>query len=143
MIDLAGESSNDMTSGVTQSVSTTIGVAYELSFYVGSATDNQYFFASTIDLSIDGGSRMSFTNSTTPGNMLDWKKFTVAFSAQNSNTSFTFYHGSGPDNYLSGLDNVSLDVTAVPEPASIAMLSTGALGLLFACRKRRQTKLAV
>lgn len=42
-------------------------------------------------------------------------------------------------------DNVRLDgtaVAAVPEPASIAMWSLGALGMMFARRKRQQLKLA-
>lgn len=37
-------------------------------------------------------------------------------------------------------DNITMAQTAVPEPASIVMLGTGALGLIFKTRKRRQTK---
>ena len=41
-----------------------------------------------------------------------------------------------------GYDNVTFNaVSEVPEPASIAMWGLGALGLVFARRKRRQTKL--
>lgn len=40
-----------------------------------------------------------------------------------------------------GLDNIRLDTAAVPEPSSIAMFGVGALGLVFASRKRQQKKL--
>jgi hypothetical protein len=65
-IDLAGITSNSTTSGVTQNVATTAGMTYLLSFYVGSATDNVFHFASTVDLSINGSPRTSFTNNTAP-----------------------------------------------------------------------------
>ncbi len=107
-IDLAGINSNSMFSGVTQDVATIIGGVYELSFYVGSATDNFFFFASTVDLSIDGGARVGYTNPTTPTNMLDWKLFAVEFTATSTTTNLTFFNGSAPNNYLSGLDHVSL-----------------------------------
>ncbi len=142
-IDLAGVNSNSPTSGVTQSVSTMIGGAYELSFYVGSSTDNVYFFASTVNLSIDGGTLTSFTNTTTPNNMLDWKKFTVAFIAQNSNTSFTFTNGSASSNYQSGLDNVSLTSVAVPEPFSITIWGIGAIGMGLVARRRAKKAASV
>ncbi len=50
-----------MTNGVTQDVATTIGQTYLLNFYVGSATDNALIFASTVDLSINGGPRRGGT----------------------------------------------------------------------------------
>ncbi len=80
-LDLSGATSNVLTNGVTQNATTQIGTSYELSFYVGSATDNSAFFASTVDLSIDGGGRQSFTNPTAPNNMLNWMRFTVPFTA--------------------------------------------------------------
>ena len=119
-LDAAGFNSNSMTSGVTQNVPTIVGVLYEVSFHVGSATDGQFFFPSTIDLSIDGGPRTSYTNPAAPTNMLDWLKFTVPFTAVNSSTNITLYNGGASNNFLSGLDNVSL--VAVPEPSSLVSL---------------------
>ena len=57
-LDLTGQFSDSPSNGVTQNVATVIGTTYNLTFHVGSATDSSIFFASTVDLSIDGGSRL-------------------------------------------------------------------------------------
>jgi hypothetical protein len=108
-LDLTGANSNSMANGVTQDVETIIGEVHELSFYVGSATDDSLFFPSTVDLSIDGGDRVSYTNPTAPSDMLDWMLFTVEFTAKSATTNLTFFNGSAPNNNLCGLDNVSLN----------------------------------
>jgi hypothetical protein len=128
LIDLAGFTSNSKTSGVSQNVATEIGTTYLLSFYVGSATDNIFFFPSTVDLSIGGGPRTSFTNPTAPRNRLDWRRFTTSFTATNATTNITFFNGGAPNNYESALDNVSLEATsqAVPEPNnSLGLIAVG------------------
>jgi hypothetical protein len=140
-IDLAGITSNNQSSGVTQAVATTVGQAYEISFYVGSSTDDVFFFPSTVDLSIDGASRLHFTNpNTTPGE-LNWMQFTIGFTAQDSSTSITFYNGSAANNFQSALDNVTIaeiDSPAVPEPATLTIWSLGALGCAAAAYRRRK-----
>ncbi|QDV89856.1 hypothetical protein RAS2_09310 [Phycisphaerae bacterium RAS2] len=108
-IDLAGVTSNSSSSGVTQNIATTIGGVYQLSFYVGSATGGGIFFPATVDLSINGGARVSYFNSTGPTNMLNWKLFTVQFTATSAATTITFYNGSASNNFLSALDNVSVE----------------------------------
>ncbi len=106
-IDLAGVTSNSMASGVRQNVATMIGGVYELSFYVGSATGGP-FFPATVDLSINGGARVGYTNPTGPTNMLNWKLFTVAFTATSATTTVTFFNASAPNNFLCALDSVSI-----------------------------------
>ncbi len=129
-VDLAGVTSNSMSSGVTQGIATTAGSNYEISFWVGSARA-QFFDASTVDLQIDSGPRMHFTNPATPNNMLNWKEFVVSFTATNSTTNITFLNGSASNNFLSALDNVSVNLSAVPEPSSLClMLGLGMLGLM-------------
>jgi hypothetical protein len=108
-IDLAAHSSNSKTSGVTQSIATTVGQRYAINFFVGSATDNFFFYPATVDLSISGGPRTSHTNPTAPNNMLNWRLFTVNFTATNSNTNITFFNGGDSNNFLSALDNVSVE----------------------------------
>ncbi|MFW2457801.1 PEP-CTERM sorting domain-containing protein [Methyloversatilis discipulorum] len=43
----------------------------------------------------------------------------------------------GPDSYNTGIDNISLTVSAVPEPGTWAMLAAG-LGVIGALRRRRK-----
>lgn len=131
-LDLTGPGSNSSSNGVSQDVATTIGQLYRLSFYVGSATDNAGFSASTVDLSIAGGARVGFTNPTAPLDSMDWQLFTADFVATGALTNITFFNGSAPNNNLSGLDNVTLEV--IPAPCSAALLG---LGGLMAARRRR------
>jgi hypothetical protein len=133
--DMAGIMSNDPSSGLTQSIPTTIGDPYLLSFYVGSATGGGQFFPSTVDLSIDGNPRVPFFNPTGPANMLDWLQFSVPFVATGTSTSITFFNGSAPNNFLSGLDNVVVE-RAIPEPTSIALLLLGSAALAYGRYRR-------
>lgn len=133
-LDLSGPGSNQPGNGVTQDVATTIGQAYRVSFWVGSATNGFNIFASTVDLSIDGGPRVSFTNPTAPRTFMDWQQFSAVFVATSDLTNISFFHGSGLNNNLSGLDNVTVEL--IPTPGAAAILG---LGGLMASRRRRAT----
>ncbi len=155
-IDLAGATGNSQTSGVRQSVATTMGQLYNLSFWVGSASDvgfnNQgpFFFPTTVDLSINGGARVSYTNpnltpnTAPPSNAINWLNFTTQFVASSSTTTITFFNGGASNNWTSSLDNVSM--TAVPELSTMASWGLmGGIGAIFATRfnrKRLQAQLA-
>jgi len=137
-LDLTGHGTNSNADGVTQDVATAVGQMYRLTFYVGSATDGSLYFPSTVDLSINGGTRIGFTNPTAPTNMLNWESFTVDFMATGSTTNISFYNGSAINNNLSGLDSVSLEPLAVPEPSGLILAGTGAVVMLGYGRRRRR-----
>lgn len=120
-IDMAGVTSNAPSSGVTQTFQTTPGVVYEVAFYVGSARDGRFFDAATVDLSINGGPRVSYFNPATPSTMLDWAPFSTTFVAIGASSTITFQNGSAANNFLGALDNVS--VVAIPEPESLILLT--------------------
>lgn len=133
-IDLAGITSNSSSSGVTQNVATSIGTTYKLTFFVGSSTDHSLFFPCTIDLSINGGTRVGYTNPNAPTNHLDWMQFDVLFTATTATTSIAFLNGCAPNNYESALDNVSMQV--VPEPVSMTVMAVGIAAIM---RRRRKS----
>ncbi len=136
-IDLAGTTSNSMTSGVTQSVGTVIGDTYHITFYVGSSHALPYFFPETVDLSIDGGARTHYLNPATPATMLDWELFTVDFTATNSTTNLTFLNGDDSSNYETPLDNVSVDLFPSP-PGGITTKMAMSMPLTLVPRNRRR-----
>lgn len=132
-LDLSG-STNSAAGGVVQNIGTIIGQAYEVSFYVGSASDGAFFFPATVDLSIDGGSRVSYFNPNITPNALNWQLFTVPFTATSTTTNLTFFNGSAANNFSTGLDNVLVTpVAAVPEPAT---LIAGAMALAVIASRR-------
>ena len=148
-IDLSGITSTAQSSGVSQTIATTIGDAYLLTFYVGSTTDAGHttFFPSTVDLSIDGGARVHYTNTDTPPTtFVDWKLFTVDFMATTSMTNLQFLNGDASNNNVTALDNIQLvDVSSaapIPEPSTLALSSVlvGVLGVVWSCRRSTRNK---
>jgi len=138
-LDLSGTQSNTPSTGVRQLVSTVTNQVYALNFYVGSTTGGGSFFPATVDLSINGGARTSYFNPTGPSNMLDWKLFTVEFTATSPTTDITFFNGSASNNFSTGLDNVSLTAVAVPEPSSIflGLLGLGTVGVVIRTHRKK------
>lgn len=136
-IDLTGAGNTGAADGITQTIATTPGKVYRLSFYVGNASPTggnagSYTQPSTLNLSIDGGAVQSFTNATNTPFGIDYQKFTLTFTAGGA-TNLLFTNGTVGDNML-GLDTVT--VTAVPEPATWALMLGGFLMVGFAARRR-------
>ena len=149
-VDLTGVGNTGTTNGIQQMINTVVGQVYTISFYVGRAFGNEFYLTpSTVDLSINGGLRVGFTNSTVvsssnPGGV-DWKLFTTTFVGTGSDL-LTFYNGTdnvpggqyGSANNFVGLDAVS--VVATPEPASMVLFGltlAGGLGGFGAFRRRK------
>lgn len=146
-LDLSGEGGMTTGKGISQILQTEPGEEYNLSFYVGSAYG--YTAAAwtnispaTVDVSINGGSRISFTNTDLATNQLNWKLFSTVFVASGATTSIEFFYGntgpSGPFNFACGLDDVSIAKTtnkygihpALPEDGGItANATTGSSSL--------------
>lgn len=144
-LDLTGLFDTGLTTGVTQSIPTIIGQAYNLQFYVGSALGSEVglVFPSTVALSINGAPSESFPNPAEPTTSLDWKLFTTPFTSTSATTSLTFFNGNTRPNVISALDNVS--VTAVPPsavpavPGPLPLLGVGS-AFLWSRRLRNRIK---
>ena len=143
-IDLTG-TSNSPAEGVQQTVATSIGQQYTLSFYVGNVNNVGGIFGttSTIDVDINGSQVLAAENSCTScTTTLTWQLFTTTFTATGTSTVLAFLNGDPSNDTSNGLDNITLNATTIPPtplPAAFPLFATGlgALGLFGWRRKRK------
>jgi hypothetical protein len=120
--------------GVTQSVATTPGATYRLSFDLGSGSF--WGLPSAITASAAGASQ-TFTSTLTGLN--NWEAHSLDFVATGPSTLITLQGVTG-FNYI-GLDHVALTFVSgpgVPEPATWTMMIAGFAGLGLARRRARR-----
>ncbi|MYM93413.1 PEPxxWA-CTERM sorting domain-containing protein [Duganella vulcania] len=112
---------------ISQALATSAGSTYTLSFDVyNSATSN-----ATFEADFNGVSVYGFSNE-----VHNWSHVTLTgLTATAATTELKF--GARNDPSFIRLDNVSVTVTAVPEPETYAMLLAG-LGLVGVAARRRQ-----
>ena len=120
--------------GVRQTIATTPGSTYRLSFDLGSST----FWGRPDSLSASAaGASATFTTPST-GTNNDWTHESLLFVATGASTAVQL-QGVAGFNYI-GLDNVSVEFVSaapVPEPGSWALLAAGLAPLLLIARRRR------
>jgi hypothetical protein len=109
-LDILGSSSPGNV-GVTQIVQLGRGQEYTLSFYVGRVTPNSgpaspYATPATVDLSINAGATIPFTNSGITDGGVNWEQFSYSFTAVSGQAQIYFLNGTA--NNYAGLDNVVL-----------------------------------
>jgi len=143
-LDLTGDGSNS-TEGVSQSVATTAGHQYQLSFYVGNTSGGGIFGStSTVDVLVNGVQSFVAENSTPDTTALTWMQFTYDFVATGSSTLLTLQNGDPGFDNSNGLDTVAFVdkgvVGTVPEPASTTLMLAG-LGMAGAAALRRRLRL--
>jgi hypothetical protein len=132
-VDLTGSGNTGPTDGVQQTISTLAGTNYLLSFYVGRATGGSFYSTpATVNLSINGGTAVAFTNSNSTPGMINWQQFSTSLLATGSLTTIAFLNGTPLNTSEAGLDNVVVVPAAVPEPASLLILSSGLVSILGA-----------
>ena len=141
-LDMTGDGSNS-TEGVQQSVATTAGTNYVLTFYVGNTTGGGIFGTTSTDgLDINGVRVGTFTNNAADATGLNWEQFSYSFMASGASTTIGFVNlDPGSDN-SNGLDGVDLELGTVgaPEPASIGLAGCSLVALALLVRRRRRAK---
>jgi len=132
-LDLTGYSIGAPFSGVTQTIATSSGSTYQLSFDLGSSS--LYGIPSAITASAAAASQ-TFTSTLTGTN--SWETETLLFTATGATTAISLLGAAG-SNYI-GLDNVSVAFVSgpgiVPEPAALSLMAVGLFGLGVARRRR-------
>ena len=113
-LDLTGYS--DSATGVQQSIKTSPGSTYSVTFFVGNIVGTgNCGTTSTVNLVIDGVPVGSFTNKAGTGKTaIVWKKYSTEFTAENATTTIAFINGDTPDDTANGLDGVSVALVAAP-----------------------------
>jgi hypothetical protein len=109
-IDLTGPGSKTAT-GVAQSVATTAGTSYQLTFWVGNINDPGGIFgvSSTVKVFVNGALKLTAVNSLHPTNHKQaWKEFTLTIKATSSHTRISFINGDPSTDDSNGLDAVHL-----------------------------------
>jgi hypothetical protein len=131
-LDLTGDVSNAV-EGVQQTVATTPGTQYSLSFWVGNIFDpgGIYGTTSTVRVFLGGTLIDTATNSSTTRGTQIWEQFNTSFTATGTSTTIAFINGDPITDNSNGLDNVVLLETGagVPEPGTILLLGAGIAGL--------------
>jgi len=137
-LDLTGFHTGSPFGGVSQTVTTTPGQQYDLSFYLGSYTARWGGPPVSIMASVAGTSQ-TFTDNT-HSSQSTWTLEHMLFKATGSTTVITLTGTAGVE-YI-GLDNVSL--TAVPEPSvwELVLIGFASLGLIAHARTKKGTTLS-
>jgi hypothetical protein len=126
-LDLTGYRDGNGYFGVKQTIATTPGTQYLLSFYLGS--DPRYGLQDGITATASAGPTSATFTSTNNGSTLSlWQLETMLFTATGTSTDITLLGASANPSYI-GLDNVSVNPT--PLPSTWLMLLSGFVGLGF------------
>jgi hypothetical protein len=137
-LDLTNYEAGAPFGGVNQTIATTVGSNYVLTFYLGSYTT--LWGGPPVSITAFAGSATQQCSVTTPTTASTWTLCTVPFTALAAQTTITL-HGVSGVNYI-GLDQVSVELAGtqppVPEPAVSALLGLGALALATKASRRRK-----
>lgn len=136
-LDLTGDGSNTL-EGVEQTVATTPGATYDLSYFVGNQVNpgGPYGTTSTVEVLVDGSVIQKATNSKGAGGAVQvWQQFATSFVAASSSTNIEFLNLDPPTDNTNGLDNVVLtpgtSTTSTPEPSTFGLFALGLCALAF------------
>jgi hypothetical protein len=134
-LDLTGDGTNSI-GGVEQTVATTAGTQYTLSFWVGNIFDPGGIFGTTSSVNvrlggIGGTSLGTFTNNSMTTGTQVWQHFTPTFTATGASATLDFLNADPDNDNSNGLDNVSLTAiaTGVPDPGTLSLVGLGIIGL--------------
>jgi hypothetical protein len=137
-LDLTGDLSNSV-EGVEQTIATTPGTIYNLSYFVGNQVNpgGPWGTSSTVDVLVNGTLIQIATNTMGAGGTTQvWEQFSTSFLATSSLTTLEFLNGDPANDNSNGLDNVVVTPGAVvgaPEPSTLVLVVVAvcALGTIF------------
>lgn len=130
-LDLVGYGSNGE---IYQNLTTTIGQTYKLTFAYGNNPGNSPSQALVTVMGTPGVSSLLNHSISTAGD-LGWTIFSGTFVADSTSTKLDFLETVGANNAGILLDDIN--VSAVPEPSTWAMMVLGFMGVGFMAYRRK------
>jgi choice-of-anchor C domain-containing protein len=134
-VDLSGNAPGS----IFQTCDTVLGQVYNVTFFLGANGDGPPP-TKTVSVTATGNAAGNYSVGTTPfpPNVTAWSPFNYVFTATGTSTTLNFT-STGTTAYGAALDNVN--VTAVPEPATWALMIFG-FGAIGGVLRRRQGSFA-
>ena len=143
-LDLTGYHDSSPYGGVTQSIATTNGTSYHLSFALGTNQNNSNYAGPVGATASAGGTSQSFTFTPAAGSVGNqWGTFGFDFTATGASTPITLTGVLSTGGQYIGLDNISVTPNApVPEASTTVslglLLALGMGGLVVAARRKKR-----
>lgn len=129
-IELDTDRPGNANSSIWQMLNTIAGQTYELSFSYAQRPDHKGLASNGLCWQLGNGACNAFGQDLNLG----WTTLTVQFTANSDTTQLRFAAIGTADTFGTSLDNVS--VTAVPEPATLALVALALAGCAGAARRR-------
>jgi len=138
-LDITGNNNSNPNNAISQTLATTAGQGYLLTFALGHAFEasNPVFQGpASVKVSISGTplSNLVFTNASSTPHFINWQVGTVTFIATGPSTTLTFTNNTPVGTNYAGLDAISV----VPEPGVLTLAGAGLplfLGLAWLRRR--------
>ena len=130
-LDLSGSAPGS----VFQTLSTTVGQAYTVSFYMAGNPDGDPVIKHlSVDINGSGAQTYAFDTTGVTYSAMGWTKETYKFTATSTSSVLTFTDLTPGSPYGAALDNVSI---SAPEPATWALMLVAMAGIGGVARARR------